>query len=110
MERLQNQMTWPEICPGFHGTHASNHQSIFARGLLVPGVGNELSVVHGAAFGRGIYIANANAAWLSEGFCSEPRMLVCAVQKRNVSKHGDAMLATNPADVIPLYEAVGNSF
>jgi len=108
MQRLQGSKVWPQICPGFHGTNACNHASIFNRGLLIPGDGNDLKVVHGAAYGRGIYIANANAAWLSQGFCSAPCMLVCAVLLGNnhpVSRHGDAMLVQNSADVIPLFEA-----
>jgi hypothetical protein len=99
-----------EVRPGLHGTDAKNHQSIFQRGLLIPGEGNQLQVVHGAAFGTGVYVANINAAWLSISFMTQPRILVCGVLiSTNVHFHGDAMLVKNSADVIPLFEAVSLS-
>jgi hypothetical protein len=92
---------------GFHGSAAKNYESIFDRGLLIPGDGNELRVVNGAAFGRGIYIAQEHAAWLSFGFCSEPRMLICAViDMGHVKFHGAAMVVSASNHVIPLFEAV----
>jgi len=62
------------VTPGFHGTDAKNHASIFRHGLLIPGQGNSLKVVHGEAYGRGVYTAKLNAAWLSAGFV---RVRVC---------------------------------
>lgn len=98
-----------KIYPGFHGTDASNHQSIFDRGLLIPGQGNELQVIHGAAHGQGVYTANVDAAWLSEGFCTEPRILICAVLDLGcVTFPGDAMVVSSSAHVVPLFEAVGS--
>merc|ERR1711904_683787 len=35
------------VCPGFHGTDCTKHSSIFQHGLLIPGEGNKLKVVHG---------------------------------------------------------------
>merc|ERR1712241_908572 len=67
-----------EITPGFHGTHAAAYDSIFARGLLVPGDGNELGVRNGSAHGKGIYIAKLSNPWLSQGFAyGTSKMLVC---------------------------------
>merc|ERR1712187_739856 len=43
------------IAPAFHGTNVKNLSSIFKRGLLIPGKGNDLCVVNGAAHGCGIY-------------------------------------------------------
>jgi hypothetical protein len=93
--------------PVLHGTDASNHGSIFERGLLIPGQGNELEVVHGAAHGRGIYTAGLHASWLSRGFCSEPRMLVCAVFVGGDLRYArDAIVVRNCKHVVPLFEAV----
>jgi len=96
----------PEVRPAWHGTNINNHGSIFSRGLLIPGVGNELSIVNGAVHGRGIYTANLNALWLSLGFCSGPRVLVCAVlQLGSVTFPGDAMVVFDASHVIPVFEA-----
>lgn len=99
-----------EFRPAFHGTNAANHSSIFERGLLIPGQGNDLRVVHGAAHGTGVYTANVDAAWLSKGFCSDPSMLVCAVLQIDVHHVGDAMVVRNADHVIPLFEASGQHF
>merc|ERR1719277_1458094 len=85
-----------EVHPGFHGSFARNYMSILDRGLLIPREGNELKIVNGAAFGRGVYVAQHHAAWLSFGFCSAPRMLICAVlDVGKVTYHGDAMVVSN---------------
>jgi hypothetical protein len=100
----------PQVRPAWHGTNADNHASIFARGLLIPGIGNDLTIVNGAVHGRGIYTANLNAAWLSLGFCSGNSILVCAVlQLGSVTYPGDAMVVFNPSHVIPLFEAFHSS-
>jgi len=99
-----------EMRPAFHGTDASNHGSIFKRGLLIPGDGNNLRVVHGSAHGRGVYTANIDAAWLSKGFCTAPTMLVCAVLQIDVRYAGDAMVVGNSDHVVPLFEGSGTSF
>lgn len=99
------------VHPGFHGSLDKNYTSILSHGLLIPGDGNELKVVNGAVFGRGVYIAQSHAAWLSFGFCSEPRMLVCAVIDMGCVKyHGSAMVVSNSNHVIPLFEAIGSGF
>jgi len=75
------QLGGPEasVRPVFHGTDPRNIASIFARGLLIPGLGNELRVVHGSAHGLGIYTAMLDSASLSRGFGGRKGMLVCAV-------------------------------
>jgi hypothetical protein len=94
--------------PAFHGTSADRHQSIFANGLLIPGQGNKLTVLHGSAFGLGIYAAKLGGVWLSRSFCTQSRMLVCAVLSTHyqVSPHGDAYVAFNPSCIVPLFEAI----
>lgn len=98
--------TGAEIRPAFHGTDAANYDSIFQRGLLVPGVGNSLRIAHGAAHGYGVYTANVDSAWLSKGFCRQQSMLVCAVIHNNeVRHHGDAMVVGRADLVVPIFLA-----
>jgi len=101
-----------EMRPAFHGTDSKNYGSILDRGLLIPGfgLGADLKIVHGAAHGRGIYTANVDAAYLSQGFCSDPSMLVCAVLDCDKQVHhvGDAMVVMDPAFVVPIFLAVGS--
>mmetsp|Transcript_21075 Transcript_21075/g.39197 ORF Transcript_21075/g.39197 Transcript_21075/m.39197 type:complete len:564 (+) Transcript_21075:56-1747(+) len=100
-----------ELRPAFHGTNVSNHDSIFQRGLLIPGDENELSVVHGAAHGRGVYTANIDAAWLSRGFCSHPTLLICGVLQTSTVRHVyDAMVVGDSSHVVPLYVFESESF
>lgn len=108
-KRFIDQMTrHPQgtLRPAFHGSRACNYASIFQRGLLIPGVGNELRIVNGAAHGKGVYTANADACWLSAGFCDSPRILICAVWDAGFVRHvGDAMVVQQPDHAIPLFEA-----
>jgi hypothetical protein len=98
-----------KVYPAFHGTSAKNHKSICSRGLLIPGDNNELKVEHGAVHGPGVYTANVDAAWLSAGFCTEPRILICCVLDMGcVTFPGDAMVVSNSAHVVPLFEAIGS--
>lgn len=110
METLENACSSSlKVCPAVHGTPARNFDSIFQRGLLVPGQGNELQVVNGAAHGTGIYTANLNASWLSAGFCSESTMLVCAVLQSSEVRHvQDAQVVANAAHVVPLFLGKGS--
>jgi len=102
--RFMAKMMGAHIKPAFHGTDTRNYESIFSRGLLIPGHENELKIAHGAAHGRGIYTANIDASWLSRGFCSSNSMLVCAVRQENVVHVGDAMVVFDPDNVVPLFE------
>lgn len=100
-----------KIHAGFHGTDVRNHKSICDRGLLVPGQGNELRIVNGAAHGHGVYVAQKHAAWLSFGFCSAPKMFICAVlDVGSVTYPLDAMVVANSAHVVPLFVASGVGF
>lgn len=103
-ERFMAKMSGAHIKPAFHGTDTRNYESIFSRGLLIPGYQNELQIAHGAAHGRGIYTANIDASWLSRGFCASSSMLVCAVRQENVTHVGDAMVVFDPDNVVPLFE------
>mmetsp|Transcript_91208 Transcript_91208/g.175602 ORF Transcript_91208/g.175602 Transcript_91208/m.175602 type:complete len:488 (-) Transcript_91208:176-1639(-) len=120
-----------EVVPTYHGSRAENYDSICKRGLLIPGRGNELAVVNGAAHGKGIYTATVDAPSLSMSFCSEPKLLVCGVLDDSVElmpeqescgrfavgarsqsiKHvGDAIVVFNERRVIPLFEAAAGQF
>lgn len=118
-----------KLLPAFHGTKESNHKSIFANGLLIPGRNNELKVANGSAHGLGIYTASVENAWLSCGFCSAPRMLICGVldnskpvpsrlvgrfsmnrASEQVQHVGDAIVVFDDRRVMPLFEAEGRGF
>lgn len=111
--------------PAFHGTSSANFASIFRRGLLVPGQGNELRVVHGAVHGQGIYTANAESPELSWGFCTDQRMLICGViddatsceqyalnrqvvsaESASIRHVGRAIVVFDDRRVAPLFEVV----
>lgn len=117
------------LVPCFHGTNSNLHDAIFDGGLLIPGQGNNLQVRHGSAHGLGIYTAKVNSPWLSRGFCSAPRMLVCGVlddsvhlnpyhmasfavsRESEMIRHvGNAMVVFDSSRVAPFFEAVGNGF
>jgi len=113
------------LLPAFHGTGIRNVPSIFARGLLIPGHGNTLRVVHGSAHGRGIYVAKVHAARLSAGFARScvAGMLVVGVlddavessasqksgsfsvgaESRLIRHVGDAMVVFDPSRVLPFF-------
>jgi hypothetical protein len=120
-----------EVVPAYHGSQAQNYDSICERGLLIPGRGNELAIVNGAAHGRGIYTARVDAPSLSMTFCTEPRLLVCGVlddslelmpeqescgrfavgaQSQSIKHVGDAIVVFNDRRVIPLFEAAADEF
>jgi len=119
-----------ELIPTYHGSEEKNYSSICSKGLLIPGKGNDLSVVHGAVHGRGIYTARVNAPSLSMGFCSAPKMLICGVvdnadlltQRRTVDgrvitaesnavRHvGDAVVVFDDRRVAPLFEVSAEKF
>jgi hypothetical protein len=115
------------LCPAFHGTATKNLPSIYKHGLLIPGCGNSLKVVHGSAHGLGIYAAKVGSAALSFGFCSgghkNTSMLICAVlddshrtsafigrlpvtSESNDIKHvGDALVIFEKRRITPLFVA-----
>jgi hypothetical protein len=67
------------ICPTLHGTKKQNYDSIFAKGFLIPGQGNDLKVVHGSAHGLGIYSAKLDHASIAQGFSGGAGVLLCGV-------------------------------
>lgn len=72
---------------GYHGTSESNHASIFSKGLQVPG--NEgVTVANGNAHGKGIYIAEKGAQYLSMSFLrGSSQILVCGVVDNTLVKN-----------------------
>lgn len=114
-----------QLVPVYHGTNAANHSSIFSKGLLVPGYGSGIRSLHGLTHGEGIYTSTVGNAWLSQGFCTEPRMLVCGVlddavpinevkvlgrfqvskESESVRHIGAAIVVFDPARIVPLFEA-----
>lgn len=118
------------IQPVFHGTKAANHESIFRSGLMIPNAASGVNVCNGSAHGLGVYTAKLNNPYLSRGFCSEPRLLVCAVlddavqlavprplgrffvtaESVSVRHVGDAIVVMDPCCVVPLFEASGEGF
>jgi len=118
------------IRPVFHGTKAVNHAPIFRNGLMIPNAANGVAVSNGCAHGLGIYTAKLSNPYLSRSFCSEPRLLVCAVvddaiplsaprpcgrffvtaESAGVRHVGDAIVVKDPARVAPLFEAAGGGF
>jgi len=119
-----------DLTPALHGSHADNYSSICERGLIIAGKKGDIPIAHGAAHGRGIYTACVTAPTLSRGFCSEPKMLVCAVvddaqhvgrrencgnftvsAKSATVKHvGDAMVISDESRVVPLFQASASEF
>merc|ERR1712032_846892 len=120
-----------ELVPTYHGSRMENYGPICARGLLVPGRGNELRVVNGAAHGRGIYTARVGAPSVSMGFCSDPKMLVCGVmddadpltqhqfvcgghnlfsQSQTIKHVGDAVVVFDERRIVPLFEVSAGEF
>lgn len=65
---------------GYHGTAERNLPSIFRRGLVAGRKGTDVPVKNGSAHGRGIYIAEAGAHWLSQSFTEgSSKMLICGI-------------------------------
>jgi len=108
----------------YHGSNSENYASICEKGLLIPGRGNDLEIVHGRAHGRGIYTASVDAPWLSMCFSTEKRLLVCGVlddsENRFLERHvirglevkgksaailhvGDAVVVFDDRRVVPLF-------
>eukprot|EP00811_Abedinium_folium_P033165 NODE_614_length_2887_cov_37.946739.p1 GENE.NODE_614_length_2887_cov_37.946739~~NODE_614_length_2887_cov_37.946739.p1 ORF type:complete len:841 (+),score=31.06 NODE_614_length_2887_cov_37.946739:97-2619(+) len=76
------------LVPALHGTDVRNFDSIFVRGLLVPGVNNKLTVKNGSVHGLGVYTAKLRNPHLARGFCVKDAdactsecLLICAVIK-----------------------------
>ncbi|CAK0834017.1 unnamed protein product, partial [Prorocentrum cordatum] len=101
-----------KLLPVYHGTDSRNFQSIFSRGLLIPGRGNELRVAHGSVHGRGIYTAVLENPGRSFSYSGESRsLLVCACLEggRNSDVHLKRVFGTivvfDPDRVVPMFVA-----
>eukprot|EP00933_Yihiella_yeosuensis_P007705 TRINITY_DN11285_c0_g1_i1.p1 TRINITY_DN11285_c0_g1~~TRINITY_DN11285_c0_g1_i1.p1 ORF type:complete len:526 (-),score=95.15 TRINITY_DN11285_c0_g1_i1:205-1692(-) len=110
----------------FHGTEETNLESIYAKGLLVPGQGNHVKVANGNAHGQGIYTAKVTHPFLSYSFAKgiKRHMLICGVlddaevvrpracgnfivtkESANVRHVSDAIVVFDPVRVAPLFDA-----
>ena len=110
--------------PTLHGTAVKNHSSIFERGLLVPGPGNGLHVVHGSAHGLGVYSASLENPSLALCFVTgASNVLVCGVvddavytpqpqtygirkclrESSNIRVVDDAVIALNASHIAPFF-------
>lgn len=121
--------TGAALTPGYHGTNVSNLSSIYDRGLLIPGHGNDIHVANGSVHGLGVYTAKVNKPSLSWGFCRAPtemdrKMMVCGIlddaptigqayqmgirtvsrESPNVRHVGDAMVIFDDRRVAPFFE------
>ncbi|CAK9111546.1 Uncharacterized protein SCF082_LOCUS51765 [Durusdinium trenchii] len=91
-----------QLIATYHGTSVRNFNSIFKKGLLIPGYGNNLKVSHGSAHGVGIY--TARHPQLSLNFANGTRsLLVCGVlddASHTPSTHLGSFLVTAESDTI----------
>lgn len=100
-----------KICPMWHGTDAGSLDSIYQRGLLIPGQDNELKVKNGSVHGLGIYAATVDNPHLSVGYCrgGSRKLLVCGMLDSDEPasvKHGHRFVVIfKSCLVVPLYEA-----
>jgi len=117
-----------DLLPTFHGTNASNHASIFERGLLIPDKDtNGLRVINGSAHGLGTYSASLENPRLALNFVppAQSALLVCGVvddavptsctaprtygfwsctrESQHVRVVGDAVIALKPDRIAPLF-------
>jgi hypothetical protein len=67
-----------EIQLGWHGTREANIDSIFNRGLIIPGHGG-VTVRNGSAYGVGIYTATGDNPSLSRAYCDSDKMILVGV-------------------------------
>mmetsp|Transcript_98395 Transcript_98395/g.234260 ORF Transcript_98395/g.234260 Transcript_98395/m.234260 type:complete len:437 (+) Transcript_98395:74-1384(+) len=95
----------------FHGTNQANLESIYAKGLLVPGEASGVRVANGSAHGCGVYTTVPRTAATSFCYARGNRrpMLVCAaLDDGNTSAVYHTcgyMIFFEDRRVIPLFEA-----
>lgn len=99
------------IIPVFHGTHESNKESIFRRGLLIPSVENGLKVVHGSAHGLGIYAADLSSPQTAMHYSPNRHLLVCAMlvetDHASIKTGSGFFVVFDHCRIAPLFEARG---
>lgn len=100
-----------KTCPVWHGTDASSLDSIYQRGLLIPGQDNELKVKNGSVHGLGIYAATVDNPHLSVGYCrgGSRKLLVCGMldadEPESITHDPRFVVIFKSSLVAPLYEA-----
>lgn len=99
-----------EVGFGYHGTSKVNLPSIFANGLLIPGSKKAdrkgVGVVHGKAYGTGIYTASPGTHRLSLGYSDSNQILVVGIiNGGHVRDCGTIRVVTRDDCVVPLLVA-----
>jgi len=118
LKKCSSSQLWADglpcnLCPAVHGTNAALFESIFARGLLIPGPFNDLRVLHGSVYGNGVYTTNLDHAATSQRYCSVPRMLVCGVLDAGapaIAQYDWGRVIFESCCVAPLFEASSESW
>lgn len=99
------------LVPVFHGTASNTYASIFAKGLLVPDASNGVRVVHGSAYGVGIYATIGGSVSMSRSYCNDNSLLVCglldATDASVVSCHSWGRVVFDSRRIVPLFQAIG---
>ena len=89
----------------FHGTPEHNFPSIFTRGLLIPGQGNELKSLHGTVHGVGIYTSTNPLDSLSYTGGSKYVLLCAWLESADSSQylnHGSFRVVYSEGYILPL--------
>eukprot|EP00667_Euglena_gracilis_P011540 EG_transcript_11800 len=90
----------------FHGTSEANLRSIRHEGLKAGG-SNGVPVVHGSAYGTGIY--SSKTAVTALGYATNGKVIVCALRIpeidlwKSVCEYGNIMVVQNPRLLLPFY-------
>jgi len=97
----ENKLT---IVMCYHGTNVKNINPIQRDGLKVPVPGSGIQVVHGSAFGVGIYLALKPQT--SFAYVTSNKMLVCFAAIGNkfvTTNNGSILVITQNAQVLPAF-------
>eukprot|EP00055_Hartaetosiga_balthica_P011966 m.56324 g.56324 ORF g.56324 m.56324 type:complete len:303 (+) comp7796_c0_seq1:193-1101(+) len=92
------------LCYSFHGTPSHNFDSIFERGLLIPGSDSGVCIANGRVHGDGIYSADniTTSLYYAKGTRT---ILICGLvnEASSVSQHGNIYVCTKEAAICPLW-------
>jgi len=95
-----------KVAPALHGTKNYYLDSIFQNGLIIKDRPD-----NGWVYGKGIYTANLDAPWLSQGFASHSEMLIVAnLQTSQVDHNRDHQLVKDISHTIPLFQVRSNDW
>lgn len=108
-KNVKNFSCTPEIV--YHGTAEQNLPSIVSKGLLMPGT-EKVRVVHGSAYGVGIYVGTSPVVSLS--YSNTCKLLVCALipgmkvpfasgRKYEIYDGGSFYVIKNPSQLLPCW-------